>query len=136
MSYVGRRALAGVYGAASGIVDRWQQVDNESGNQKNDVGTTARNSIATGKRLSLSRRIPRVLSPESLQRGVVAAKNVAFSFSNVGYRLRKRTPRSQPAFTIATVLPHTPGAPGRCVPRLGMVVSDPQPAIRQCLAVC
>ena len=28
MSYVGRRALAGVYGAASGIVDRWQQVDN------------------------------------------------------------------------------------------------------------
>src|SRR5438132_14044045 len=94
------------------------------------------NSMVTGKRLSLSRRIPRVLSPEGLQRGVVAAKNIAFSFSNVGYRFRKQTPRSQIAITIATVLPHTPGAPGRCVPLLGMVVSDPQPAIRQCLAVC
>jgi hypothetical protein len=53
----------------------------------------------------------------------VAAKNVAFSFSNVGYRFRKQAPRS--AFTITTVLPHTPGPPGRCIPRLGMVVSDP-----------
>src|SRR5436190_8603678 len=101
-----------------------------------DVGTTVRNSIVTGKRLSLSGRIPRVLSPECLQRGVVAAKNVAFSFSNVGYRFRKLAPRSQIAFTIATVLPHTPGPPGRCIPRLGIIVSDPQPAIRQCLAVC
>src|SRR6266404_3712077 len=97
--------------------------------------STVRNSIVTGKRLSLSRRIPGVLSPERLQRDVVAAKNVAFSFSNVGYRFRKQAPRSQIAFTIATVLPHTPGAPGPCVPRLGMIVSDPQPAIRQCLAV-
>ncbi len=71
-----------------------------------DVGTTVRNSIVTGKRPSLSRRIPRVLSPECLQRGIVAAKNVAFSFSNVGYRFRKQAPRSQIAFTIATVLPH------------------------------
>src|SRR3954447_8082975 len=92
--------------------------------------------MVTGKRLSLSRRIPRVLSPECLQRGVVALENVAFSFSNIGYRFRKQAPRSQIAFTIAAVLPHVPGTPGRRVPRLSMIVSDPQPAIRQGLAVC
>src|SRR5947207_15638698 len=86
-------------------------------------------SMVTGKRLSLSRRIPRVLTPEGLQGGVAAAKNVAFSFSDVGHRFGKQAPRSQIAFTIATVLPHMPTVPARCVPRLGMVVSYPQPAI-------
>jgi len=69
------------------------------------------NSVVTGKRLSLSRRIPCVLSPEGLQGGVAAAKNVAFSFSDVGHRFGKHDPRSQIAFTIATVLPHMPSVP-------------------------
>src|SRR5580765_2308251 len=100
-----------------------------------DMGNETPNSILSGKRLSLPRRIPRVLSPEGLQGGAAAAKNVAFSFSDVGHRFRKHAPRSQIAFTIATVLPHMPGVPRRCVPRFRMVVSYPQPAICQCLAV-
>src|SRR5438128_11267606 len=93
-------------------------------------------SIVTGKRLSLSRRIPCVLSPERLQRGVVAAKNVAFSFSNVGYRFRKQTPRSQIAFTIATLLPHTPVALGRSALRSVTVARHPHADTRPRSAPC
>ena len=100
---------------------------------RHNAGTTVRKSI--GRRKRPFRGIPRVLSPECLQRHIVAAKNIAFSFSNVGYRFRKQAPGTQTAFTVATVLPHMPGAPGGCISRLEMIVSNPQPAIGQYLAV-
>ena len=73
--------------------------------------------------------IPRVLSPKCFQCGVATAKNVAFSSSDVSHGCGKTAPGSQIAFAIAAVLPHVPTAPGRCMPRFGMIVSDPEPAI-------
>src|SRR5207302_1688220 len=67
--------------------------------------------------------------------GVASAKNVAFGFTDVSHGCRITAPRPKIAFTIAAVLPHVPLAPRRYVPRLVVIVSDPQPAICQDFAV-
>src|SRR6202011_1613614 len=66
-----------------------------------------------------------------LQRGVVAAKNIALGLADVGHTLRKTAARTQVAFAVPAILPQVPSAPRRRVSRFGMVIRDPEPAIRQ-----
>ncbi len=63
--------------------------------------------------------------PEFFEGSVVAAEDIALSFTNVGHTFRKRASRTEITFTIAGVLPEAPMIPWRGRARLVMIVIDP-----------
>ena len=77
----------------------------------------------------LPRGEPGVFLPESLEKRVVTAENVALGFSKIGDADRKRAPRTQTAFAVTGVLPQVPASPRRGGPRLVVIIGNPKPAI-------
>src|SRR5207245_11137974 len=71
--------------------------------------------------------LPGVFLPEVFQRSPAPAKNIAFGFDDVRHAFRISGARKSAA-AIAAVLPHIPGAPWRCRPRLAVVLCEPMPA--------
>src|SRR5205823_11482031 len=90
----------------------------DRGQRTADSGNVLNDSTAQQLNRGLAAREPGVFLPESLEKRVVAAENVALGFTHVRNADRKRAARTQSAFSIAGVLPKVPMSPGRRVTRL------------------
>src|SRR5581483_3238794 len=81
----------------------------------------------SGERLAA--RVPGALSPEGLEQGVVAVENVALGFAHVCDTDRESAARTQPAFSVAGILPKMPLSERRDPTRLRVIIGDPKPAV-------